>query len=172
MCVLVAQSCLTVCNPIDYTQLTRLLCPWNCPGKNTGVGSHSLLHGIFPARGSNPGLLHCRQILYYLSHHGSGFIKEKTLTLSTFLRLYLNNESESEVAQSCLTLCDSMDCGPPGFSIFQERILEWIAISFSRGSSPTRDCHFLLQGIFPTQGSNLGLPHCRQTLYPLSHQGS
>ena len=136
------------------------------------MGSHSLLHGIFPARGSNPGLLHCRQILYYLSHHGSGFIKEKTLTLSTFLRLYLNNESESEVAQSCLTLCDSMDCGPPGFSIFQERILEWIAISFSRGSSPTRDCHFLLQGIFPTQGSNLGLPHCRQTLYPLSHQGS
>ena len=34
------------------------------------------------------------------------------------------------------------------------------------------DCHFLLQGIFPTQGSNLGLPHCRQTLYCLSHQGS
>ena len=33
-------------------------------------------------------------------------------------------------------------------------------------------CHFLLQGIFPTQGSNLGLPHCRQTLYPLSYQGS
>ena len=33
-------------------------------------------------------------------------------------------------------------------------------------------CHFLLQGIFPTQESNLGLPHCRQTLYPLSHQGS
>ena len=33
-------------------------------------------------------------------------------------------------------------------------------------------CHVLLQGIFPTQGSNLGLPHCRQTLYPLSHQGS
>ena len=33
-------------------------------------------------------------------------------------------------------------------------------------------CHFLLQGIFPTQGSNLGLPHCRQMLYPLSHQGS
>ena len=33
-------------------------------------------------------------------------------------------------------------------------------------------CHFLLQGLFPTQGSNPGLPHCRQTLYPLSHQGS
>ena len=40
------------------------------------------------------------------------------------------------------------------------------------GSSPGVDCHFLLQGIFPTQGRNLGLPHCRQMLYCLSHQGS
>ena len=45
---------------------------------------------------------------------------------------------ESEVAQSCLTLCDPMDCSLPGFSvhgIFQARVLEWVAISFSRGSS-------------------------------------
>ena len=42
---------------------TRFLCPWDSPGKNTGVGCHSLLQGIFPAQGSNPGLLHCRQIL-------------------------------------------------------------------------------------------------------------
>ena len=41
----------------------RLLCPWNSPGKNTGVGSHSLLQGIFPTQGSNPGLPYCRQIL-------------------------------------------------------------------------------------------------------------
>ena len=40
---------------------------WNSPGKNTEVGSHSLLQGIFPTEGSNPGLLHCRQILYHLS---------------------------------------------------------------------------------------------------------
>ena len=39
------------------------------------------------------------------------------------------------------------------------------------GKSAGVDCHFLLQGIFPTQGSNPGLPHCRQTLYRLSHQG-
>ena len=45
------------CNPMDY----RLLCPWDFPGKNTGVGSHLLLQGIFPTQGSNPGLLHCRQ---------------------------------------------------------------------------------------------------------------
>ena len=52
-------------------QPTRLLCPWNSPGQNTGVGCHSLLHGIFPTQGSNPGLLHCRQIVYCVSHQGS-----------------------------------------------------------------------------------------------------
>ena len=45
--------------------------PWNCPGQNTGVGSLSLLQGIFPIQGSNRGLPHCRQILYQLSHQGS-----------------------------------------------------------------------------------------------------
>ena len=45
--------------------------PWNSPAQNTGVGSCSLLQGIFPTQGSNPGLLHCRRILYQLSHQGS-----------------------------------------------------------------------------------------------------
>ena len=49
-------------------QPTRLLCPWNSPGKNTGVGSHSFLKGIFPTQGSTLGLLHCKRILYHLSH--------------------------------------------------------------------------------------------------------
>ena len=52
-------------------QSTRLLCPWTSPGKNTGVGCHSLLQGIFSIQGSNLRLLHCRQILYSLSHEGS-----------------------------------------------------------------------------------------------------
>ena len=50
---------------------TRLLCPWDSPGKNTGVGCHSLLQEIFPTEGSNLGLPHCKQILYHLSHQGS-----------------------------------------------------------------------------------------------------
>ena len=50
---------------------TRLLCPWDSPGKIAGVGCHALLQGIFPTQGSNPGLLHCRQILHCLSHQGS-----------------------------------------------------------------------------------------------------
>ena len=45
--------------------------PWNSPSQNTGVGSLSLLQGIFPTQGLNPGLLYCRQILYQLSHKGS-----------------------------------------------------------------------------------------------------
>ena len=50
--------------------------PWNSLGQNTGVGSCSLLQGIFPTQGLNPGLLHCRQILYHLSHQGSPRILE------------------------------------------------------------------------------------------------
>ena len=51
--------------------LPRLLCSWDFPGKSTGVGCHFLLQRIFMAQGSNPGLLHCRQMLYHLSHLGS-----------------------------------------------------------------------------------------------------
>ena len=63
----VTQSCPTLCDPMD----TRLLRPWDFLGKSTGVGCHFLLQGIFPTQGSNPGLLHCRQTLYRLSHQGS-----------------------------------------------------------------------------------------------------
>ena len=76
------------------------------------------------------------------------------------------------VAQSCPTLCDPMDCGLPGSSvhgILQPRILEQVAVSFSREHSQPRN---QARGIFPTQGSSPGLPHCRQVLYGLSPQGS
>ena len=49
-------------------QPTRLLCPWDFPGKNTGMGCHFPLQGMFPTQGSNPGLLHCRQTLSCLSY--------------------------------------------------------------------------------------------------------
>ena len=55
----------------DSLQPHGLYSPRNSPGQNSGVGSLSLLQGIFPIYGSNPGLLHCRQILYQLSHKGS-----------------------------------------------------------------------------------------------------
>ena len=66
------------------------------------------------------------------------------------------------VAQSYLTFGDSMDCSLPGSSVHGD----------SLGKNTWMGCHVLLQGIFPTQGPNPGLPHCRQVLYQLSHQGS
>ena len=55
----------------------RFLHPWDSPGKNTGVGCHFLLQGIFQTQGSNPGLLHRRQTLYPLSHQGSPCILQE-----------------------------------------------------------------------------------------------
>ena len=57
------------CQPLKtpWTGPTRLLCPWDSPGKNAEAGSHSLLQGIFPTQGLNPGLLCCRWILYHLN---------------------------------------------------------------------------------------------------------
>ena len=86
-------------------QPTRLLCPWDSPGKNTGVGCH-------------------------------------------FLFQCLKVKSESEVAQSCPTLSNPMDCSPPGSSvhgILQARVLEWGAIAFptykSRGLKKKKTPH-------------------------------
>ena len=55
----------------DSLQPHELYSPWNSPGQNTVVGGLSLLQEIFPTQGLNPGLPHCRQILYQLSHNGS-----------------------------------------------------------------------------------------------------
>ena len=65
VCVCVAESCSVVS---DSLRPHGLKSPWNVLGQNTTVGSFSLLQGIFPTQGSNPGLTHCRWILYQLSH--------------------------------------------------------------------------------------------------------
>ena len=67
---LVIQSCLTLCNLMDCSPPGTSVCG-DSAGKNTGVGCHALLQGIYPIQGLNPGLLHCRWILYCLSHQGS-----------------------------------------------------------------------------------------------------
>ena len=66
------------------------------------------------------------------------------------------------VTQSCLTLWDPMHCSSPGSSVHGDSLRKNTGVS----------CHSLLQGIFPMQGSNLGLPNYRQIVYHLSHQGS
>ena len=69
MC-LVTQSGLTLRNAMDYGPPGSYV-RGDCPGRNAGVGSLSLLQGIFATQRLNPGLPHCRQILYHLSHQGS-----------------------------------------------------------------------------------------------------
>ena len=64
---LVAQACWALCDPVDCSP-PGFSVHGNSPGKNSGVGCHALLHGIFPTQGSNTGLLHCRQILHHLRH--------------------------------------------------------------------------------------------------------
>ena len=82
--------------------------------------------------------------------------------MSTELYTYVYACVRAKLLQSCRALCSPMDCSPPGSSVHGN----------SPGKNTTVGYHVLLQGIFPTQGLNPGLPHCRQILYQLSHQGS
>ena len=117
--------------------------PWNSPGQNTGVACHALLQVIFATQGLNSGLLHCRQILWRLSHQGSPRMNTGV------------GESESHSLVS-----DSLRL--PGL------YSPWNSSGLNTGV----DSLSLLQGIFPTKGSNAGLLHCRRILYQVSHKGS
>ena len=72
VCVCVCVSCSVMSSSFwpHGLKLSSLLFPWDFPDKNTGVSCHSFLQGIFLTQGLNPHLLHCRQILYHLSHQG------------------------------------------------------------------------------------------------------
>ena len=132
------------CDPTDSSSIT-LLCPLNFSGKNTGVGCHFLLQGISPTQGLNLHLLHWQADSLPLSHLGS-----PSWIISSV---------------DCSVMSDSLQ--PLG--LYPTRLLcPW---NFP-GKNTGVGCHFLLQGIFPTQGLNPGLLHCRQMLYHLSHQGS
>ena len=125
---------------------TRLLCPWDSPGKNTGMDGHALLQGISLTQGSNLSLLSLR-------HWQAGSLPPAPPGKPMDVLLCL-------VAQ-CDLMCDPMDYSLPGSSVHGD----------SPGKNTGVDGHALFQGIFPIQGLNPGLPHCRQVLYHLSHQG-
>ena len=94
-------------------QPARLLCPWNSPGKNTGVSCHFLLQGIFPTQGLNSSVLHCRKILYCLNHQGN--------SLGRFILGYF-------------ILFDVMVNGIVPFSFFYLSLLEFGSVSSSAGN--------------------------------------
>ena len=121
-------------------QPTRFPRPWDSPGKNTGVGCHFLpkcmkVKSESEVAQSYPTLsdpMDCS--LPGSSIHG--------IFQARVQPMYIKFSVNSEVTQLCLTLCDPADCSPPSSSfhgILQARILEWVAISFSRGSSLPRD---------------------------------
>ena len=71
---------------------------WNSPGKNMGVGCHFLLQGVFSTQGLNPGLLHCRQILYHLHHQGSPLLYWCNFHLFLiFLKFYHKNDKSCQM---------------------------------------------------------------------------
>ena len=120
-----AQSCPTLGDPMGY-----IYTPWNSPGHNTGVGSLSLLQWIFPIQGSNPGLPHCRRILYQLSHREA----QEYCVGSLFLLqgIFPTQGSNPGVLHCRRILYQLSHKG-------SLRILEWVAYPFSRGSSQPRN---------------------------------
>ena len=149
LCV-ITQSCPTLCG-CDLPGSSVL---GDSPGKDTEVGCHTLLQGIFPAQGLNPSFPHCRWIIYHLHHKGSPRIQSGLLiptpgdlsdpgielgcpTLqadSLSAELPENPKMKVKLARLCPTLCNCILHG-----ILQARILEWAAIPFSRGYSKPKD---------------------------------
>ena len=115
------------------------------------MGSLSLLQGIFPTQGSNPGLPHCRWILYQLCHNGSPRILEWVAYPFPWDLPDPGIELGSPVLQA-----DSLPSEPQG----------------NPKNPGVGSLSLLGKGIFPTQGSKPGLPHCGQILYHLSHKGT
>ena len=95
----------------DSLLLHGLYSPWNSPVQNTGVGSLSLLQAIYPTQGSNPGLRHCRQILYPLSHKGSLFSiwLFRILTTGWTLRHILKKLCFSSTLEKLFFFIDTID---------------------------------------------------------------
>lgn len=98
----------------DSLRLHGLYSPWNFLGQNTGVGSLSLLQGIFPTQGLNPGLLHCRRIFYQLSHKRSTGILE--WVAYPFSRVLPNPEIKPETPAFQV---DSLPTELSGFNIIR-----------------------------------------------------
>ena len=165
-----------------WTWPTRLLCPWDSPG----VGCHTLLQGIFPTQGSNSGLLHCRQMLYHLSHQGNPWILE--WVAYPFSRG--SSQLGSQTGASCIAggfftswvtwearICSYMyliwSKQISGSCLQQDEMRTLRSWSVRTLLAPPHSVEgTLFYNKYKFLGLNPGLPHCRQMIYHLSHQGS
>ena len=161
--MLVALSCPTLC---DSMELTKLLCPWDSPGKNTGVGCYSILQGIFPTQGSNPGLLHCRQILCHLSYRGGPKIHYFKVSFAlTYFHVSRDNIDKEILDLYCFLVLLSIKqplkwSEVKSLSHVRLFVTPWtvayqaaLSMGFSR-QEYWSGLPFPSPGIFPTQGSN------------------
>ena len=116
---------------LSHVQL--FLTPWNSPGQNTGVGSLSLCQGIFPTQGWNPGLPHCRWIIYQVIHKGSPRSHFSSVQFSHSVQF-------SSVAQLCPTLCDPMNRSMPGLPV-HHHLLEFTQTHVHRVGDAIQPSH-------------------------------
>src|SRR5574340_769900 len=142
-------------------QPTRLPCPWDSPGKNTGVGCHFLLQGTFLTQGSNLGLLHCKQTLYGklevggASRHSTGFgaLEEGLISSSgRNLRVPLTSDSDRKVPA---------DLGQE--SQASSWVEAWNSACLSRcsrGDRPLVERYLEPGGLFPTMHGRVTAPSC------------
>ena len=118
---LVAQLYPTLCDPMDCSPPV-FLCPWDFPGKNTGVGWHALLQGVFPTQGLNPLLLHWQVGTLPLALPGKPQLQF------------------SSVAQLCPTLCNPMNRSTPGLPVHHQ-LLEFTQTHVHQVSDPIQPSH-------------------------------
>ena len=136
-------------------QPTRLLCPWDFPDKNTGVGCHFLLQGNFPIQGSNP----CHQYLLYwqtdslpMCHLGSPMLS--TSLFKYIISFILTTLFSSVQLLSRVRLCNPMDCNMPGFFVHHQflELTQLMSIELVMTSNQFILCHplLLLHSIYPS----------------------
>ena len=126
----ISSSCSAMSDSATPWTPARLLCPWDSPDKNTPVGCHALLWGIFLIQGQNPCLLHCRQVLYHLSNQGSPkcyqYLSALLLSLANIIRFWI------PLSVTWGTFAHSQFCFPASVSssplIPRLTLLRWIQI--------------------------------------------
>ena len=134
--VLVIQLCPTLWDPMGCSLTDS--CPWDFLGKDTGVGCHSLPQGIFLTQGSNPGLLHCRQILYCLSsiQFSCSVMPNSLLThdcstpgLPVHLQLPELAQTHVHRVGDAIQPSHPLSCpSPPAFNLFQHQgLFQWVS---------------------------------------------
>ena len=131
------QSCPTLCDPMDCSPPSGSSVHGISQARILEWVDMSFSRGSSRPRGQTQVFCIGRWVPYHLGHQGSPWYCLKELKICNICSVQF-----SSVTQSCLTLCDPTDCSPPGSSVHgisQARILEWVDISFSRGSSQPRD---------------------------------